>query len=154
MLDFALHPVAFLLYLAIVGGVLTLLIRKQNEIDFNIDDDEQDETELADSDDIITEEPENFNLSEDKPEDDGRLTKPKPIENSTKRKVARKERKTSEPSVNREITFKSHQEKKVTSNEINKSGPIMKTKRKRLVSSDDTNEKLNLLTQGRTKSKD
>ena len=69
------------------------MIRKQNEIDFNIDDDEQDETELADSDDMISEEPENFNLSDDKPEDDVRPTKPTPIENSTKRKVARKERK-------------------------------------------------------------
>lgn len=140
LLDYALHPVAFLLYLAIVGGVLTLLIRKQNEIDFNIDDDEQDETELADSDDIISEEPENFNLDEDKPEDDVRPTKPKPIENSTKRKVARKQRKTSEPSVTRDITSqKVTKRRKVTSNEINKSGPIMKTKRKRLVSSDDKN---------------
>ena len=139
LLDYALHPVAFFLYLAIVGGVLTLLIRKQNEIDFNIDDDEQDETELADSDDIITEEPENFNLSADKPENDVRPTRPKPIENSTKRKVARKERKTSEPSVNRDITSqKVTKRRKVTSNEINKDGPIMKTKRKRLVSSDDT----------------
>ena len=143
LLDYALHPVAFFLYLAIVGGVLTLLIRKQNEIDFNIDDDEQDETELADSDDIITKELENINLSADKPENDVRPTRPKPIENSTKRKVARKERKTSEPSVNRDITSqKVTKRRKVTSNEINKDGPIMKTKRKRLVSSDDTNSEI------------
>ena len=143
LLDYALHPLAFLLYLAIVGGALTLLIRKQNEIDFNIDDDEQDENELSDSDDAITEELGGFDLSDDKSEDDGRPTKPKPIENSTKRKVARKERQTIESSSNRDNNpQKVTKRRKVASNDINKSGPIKKTKRKRLVSTDNSNEEI------------
>ena len=143
LLDYALHPLAFLLYLAIVGGALTLLIRKQNEIDFNIDDDEQDENELSDSDDAIAEEPGGFDLIDDKSEDDGRPTKPKPIENSTKRKVTRKQRQTIESSSNRDNNpQKVTKRRKVASNDINKSGPIKKTKRKRLVSTDNSNEEI------------
>ena len=141
MLDYALHPLAFLLYVAIVGGALTLLIRKQNEIDFNIDDDEDDENELADSGSTVKEEPESLGLSDDKPEDDLTPTKPKPIENSTKRKVARKERQTTVPPSKRNVNQqKIAKRKKVASNDINKSGPITKTKRKRLVSTNNSNE--------------
>ena len=141
LLDYALHPLAFLLYLAIVGGVLTLLIRKQNEIDFNIDDDEQDENELADSEDEIIEETRSFDLRDGNSEDDVRPTKPKPIENSTKRKVARKERQSIESSSNIDIKpQKITKRRKVASNDINKSGPITKTKRKRLVSTDNSKE--------------
>ena len=146
LLDYALHPLAFLLYLAIVAGALTLLIRKQNEIDFNIDDDEQDENELVDSDDVISEELENFDSNNDKSEDEVRPTKPKPIENSTKRKIARKERQTIESPSNRDINpQKATKRRKVSSKDINKSGPITKTKRKRLVSTDTLNEEIESL---------
>ena len=143
LLDYALHPFAFLLYLAIVGGALTLLIRKQNEIDFNLDDDEQDENELADSDDVISEDIGRFGLTDDKSEDDVGPSRPKPIENSTKRKVARKERQTLESSSNSDIKpQKVTKRRKVSSNDINKSGPITRTKRKRLVSTDKSTEEI------------
>lgn len=143
LVDYALHPLAFMLYLAILGGALTLLIRKQNEIDFNIDDDETDEDELDDSEDVITEETKRLDLSNDKSEDDVRPSKPKPIENSTKRKASRRERQKIEFSSNRDINSqKVTKRRKVTSDDINKSGPITKTKRKRLVSNEYSNEEI------------
>lgn len=144
LLDYALHPIAFLLYLAIIGGALTFLIRKKNEIDFNMDDDELDGNEFEDSDNEISEKPGNFDQNaDDDSEDSVLVTKPKPVENSTKRKVATRERQTIESSGNRD-----HKTKKVTkrrqnsSTGINKSGPITKTKRKRLVSTDDSNQEI------------
>ena len=143
LVDYALHPLAFLFYLAIVGGALTLLIRKQNEIDFNTDEDDDEQDEADDLDDVITEEPESFDLINDKAENDDIPTKPKPIENSTKRKAARKERQTIESSSIRDINpQKVTKRRKVASNDINKSGPITKTKRKRLVSTDSANEEI------------
>ena len=143
LLDYAMHPVAFILYLAIFGGVITLLIRKQNEIDFNIDD-EQDEAEYVDSEIEVEERIESFGQnSDDESEDDVLATKPKPIENTTKRKVARKERKEIEFSTNSDSSSKkATKRRKVSSSDINKSGPITKTKRKRLVSSGDSNEEV------------
>ena len=143
LLDYAMHPVAFILYLAIFGGVITLLIRKQNEIDFNIDD-EQDEAEYVDSEIEVEERIESFGqTSDDESEDDVLATKPKPIENSTKRKVARKERKEIDFSTNSDSSSKkATRRRKVSSSDINKSGPITKTKRKRLVSSSDSNEEV------------
>ena len=142
LLDYALHPAAFLLYLAIIGGAFTLLIRKQNEIDFNIDDaDEQDESVFLDSDYENSEKSRGFEQSNDESDDNVMPTKPKPIENSTKRKVARKERQIRESSENIDITpQKVTKRRKISSPDINKSGPIKKTKRKRLVASDESEE--------------
>lgn len=144
LLDYAIHPVAFILYLAIFGGAVTLLIRKQNEIDFSIDDDEQDETEFDDSEIKVEDSHESFEQNSDDESDDVVMaTKPKPIENSTKRKVARKERKGIEFSTNSDSSSKKvTKRRKVSSSDINKSGPITKTKRKRLVSSGDSNEEI------------
>ena len=87
-----------------------------------------------------------FDLSDDKSEDDGRPTKPKPVEKSTKRKIARKERQTIESPSNRDIApQKPTKRRKVASKDINKSGPITKTKRKRLVSTDNSNEEIESL---------
>lgn len=144
LLDYALHPLAFLLYLAIIGGSLTLLIRKKNEINFNMDDDELEENEFDDSDDEIPDKPGNLDQNvDDELEDSVLATKPKPIENPTKRKVARKGRQTIESSASIEFKPKKvTKRRQITSNDINKSGPITKTKRKRLVSTDDLNEEM------------
>jgi len=140
LLDYALHPFAFLLYIAIIGVALTLLIRKQNEIDFNIDDDELDDNESEDSDDEISEELLDFDkTANDGPADNLLATKPEPYENSTKMKVVRGERQARESSANRELeSHKVTKRRKVSSDDINKSGPITKTKRKRLVSTVDS----------------
>jgi len=140
LLDYALHPFAFLLYIAIIGVALTLLIRKQNEIDFNIDDDELDDNESEDSDDEISEELLDFDkTANDGPADNLLATKPEPYENSTKMKVVRGERQARESTANRELeSHKVTKRRKVSSDDINKSGPITKTKRKRLVSTVDS----------------
>jgi hypothetical protein len=41
----ALHPVAFVLYLGIIAGIVLLIIRRDNAIDLNFDDEEEEEFE-------------------------------------------------------------------------------------------------------------
>ncbi len=141
LLDYALHPVAFLLYLAIIGGALTLVIRKQNEIDFNIDDEEDhEENEIDESEDEFFDKPQSVYTDS---KDSLSATKPKSVENSAKRKVTRKDRQKRESTTNVDTEpQKVTKRRKVSSTDLNKSGPIMKTKRKRLVSADDSNEEI------------
>ena len=141
LLDYALHPVAFLLYLAIIGGALTLVIRKQNEIDFNIDDEEDhEENEIDESENEFFDKPQSVYTDS---KDSLSATKPKSVENSAKRKVTRKDRQKRESTTNVDTEpQKVTKRRKVSSTDLNKSGPIMKTKRKRLVSADDSNEEI------------
>ncbi|MGB1827009.1 MAG: hypothetical protein ACPHN0_02195 [Candidatus Poseidoniaceae archaeon] len=141
LLDYALHPVAFLLYLAIIGGALTLVIRKQNEIDFNIDDEEDhEENEIDESEHEFFDKPQSVYTDS---KDSLSATKPKSVENSAKRKVTRKDRQKRESTTNVDTEpQKVTKRRKVSSTDLNKSGPIMKTKRKRLVSADDSNEEI------------
>ncbi len=141
LLDYALHPVAFLLYLAIIGGALTLVIRKQNEIDFNIDDEEDhEENEIDESEDEFFDKPQSVYTDS---KDSLSATKPKSVENSAKRKVTRKDRQKRESTTNVDTEpQKVTKRRKVSPTDLNKSGPIMKTKRKRLVSADDSNEEI------------
>ena len=93
--------------------------------------DEQNENELADSEDEIAEDNRSFKLNDDESEAKVLPTKPKAIENSTKRKVVRKDGQTKESSPKKGINSqKVTKRRKVVSNDINKSGPITKTKRK------------------------
>ena len=67
--------------------------------------------------------------------------KPKPIEKSTKRNISTKERPIR--SATTDVvpkTKKVSKRRKVGATDINKEGPITKTKRKRLVSTDKVNE--------------
>ena len=144
LVDYAFHPVAFLLYLVILGGVVTLLLRKQNEIDFSIDDEEDsDEIDFEELDDEIeVNEQQTDSEMEAIPEDKtAAAEKPKPIEKSTKRNISTKERPIR--SATTDVVPKSKKvskRRKVGATDINKEGPITKTKRKRLVSTDKVNE--------------
>ena len=144
LVDYAFHPVAFLLYLVILGGVVTLLLRKQNEIDFSIDDEEDsDEIDFEELDDEIeVNEQQTDSEMEAIPEDKtAAAEKPKPIEKSTKRNISTKERPIR--SATTDVVPKSKKvskRRKVGAADINKEGPITKTKRKRLVSTDKVNE--------------
>ena len=144
LVDYAFHPVAFLLYLVILGGVVTLLLRKQNEIDFSIDDEEDsDEIDFEELDDETeVNEQQTDSEMEAIPEDKtAAAEKPKPIEKSTKRNISTKERPIR--SATTDVvpkTKKVSKRRKVGATDINKEGPITKTKRKRLVSTDKVNE--------------
>ena len=144
LVDYAFHPVAFLLYLVILGGVVTLLLRKQNEIDFSIDDEEDsDEIDFEELDDEIeVNEQQTDSEMEAIPEDKtAAAEKPKPIEKSTKRNISTKERPIRSATTN--VVPKSKKvskRRKVGATDINKDGPITKTKRKRLVSTDKVSE--------------
>lgn len=144
LVDYAFHPVAFLLYLVILGGVVTLMLRKQNEIDFSIDDEEDsDEIDSEELDDRIeVNEQQNDSDIEAIPDDKtAAAEKPKPIDNSTKRNISRKERPIRSATTN--VVPKSKKvskRRKVGATDINKDGPITKTKRKRLVSTDKVSE--------------
>ena len=144
LVDYAFHPVAFLLYLVMLGGVVTLLLRKQNEIDFSIDDEEDsDEIDFEELDDETeVNEQQTDSEMEAIPEDKtAAAEKPKPIEKSTKRNISTKERPIR--SATTDVVPKSKKvskRRKVGATDINKEGPITKTKRKRLVSTDKVNE--------------
>ena len=144
LVDYAFHPVAFLLYLVMLGGVVTLLLRKQNEIDFSIDDEEDsDEIDFEELDDETeVNEQQTDSEMEAIPEDKtAAAEKPKPIEKSTKRNISTKERPIR--SATNDVVPKSKKvskRRKVGATDINKEGPITKTKRKRLVSTDKVNE--------------
>ena len=136
---------AFLLYLALIGGALTLLIRKQNEINFNIDEEENlDEIESDDLDNEFVEKPGSVESKiENQSESDLSSPMPTPEKNSTKRKVSRKSQQMQGIKTQIERTPQNVTKRRRISNKnLNKSGPIKKTKRKRLVSRDDSNEEI------------
>ena len=75
-------------------------------------------------------------------ETSARVSKPKPLQNSSRRKVVRKERPVRKDTAIFEAQPPNvKKRRKVSGSELNKAGPITKTKRKRLVS---TNEDLEL----------
>ena len=134
LIDYALHPLAFVIYLGMLGGALTLLIRKKNEIDFNLDEEQVGEINESE-DDLIEDYDEIENIAAKDNHTSERVDKPKPVQSSSRRKVVRKER----PLRKDTVIFgaqppKAKKRRKVSGSELNKAGPITKTKRKRLVS--------------------
>lgn len=134
LIDYALHPLAFLMYLGMLGGALTLLIRKKNEIDFNLDEEQVGEIDESE-DDLIEDYDEIESIVAKDNQTSERVDKPKPVQSSSRRKVARKERPLRKDTVIFEAQQpKAKKRRKVSGLELNKAGPITKTKRKRLVS--------------------
>ena len=125
------NPLAFILYLGLLAGAVTLLIRRKNTIDFDLDEDEDiDET---DTDDVV-EKPQPIDFS-DETEDNRGIENGGKIEDSVKRRrpprsSTRQKKRTFETDENVTTVKK----RKVATGNLNKDGPIMKTKRKRLVS--------------------
>ena len=134
LIDYALHPLAFVIYLGMLGGALTLLIRKKNEIDFNLDEEQVGEINESE-DDLIEDYDEIENIAAKDNHTSERVDKPKPVQSSSRRKVVRKERPLRKDTVIFEAQPpKAKKRRKVSGSELNKAGPITKTKRKRLVS--------------------
>ena len=130
-IDWALHPIALILYLGILIGLGTLWLRHQNKIDFDIDDedsaDEDLETDEEDDEDESYEPEKSV-----KPNDTDSVIKERP-----KRTPPPSKRKMYSTSAENEPLAK---RKRVSEAKLNKDGPIMKTKRKRLDSIEQSSE--------------
>ena len=144
------NPLAFILYLGLLAGAVTLLIRRKNTIDFDLDEDEDiDET---DTDDVV-EKPQPIDFS-DETEDNRGIENGGKIEDSVKRRrpprsSTRQKKRTFETDENVTTVKK----RKVATGNLNKDGPIMKTKRKRLVSSPEVENTPSLTVENKVKTR-
>ncbi len=132
-MGWAIHPIAFILYLGILVGIGTLWMRHQNKIDFDIDDDEEvnDDEEKIDELDDSEEDAYSENDIDSNDDDETEIqAKPRRTPPPSKRKMY-------STSMENETLAK---KKRVSSSELNKDGPIMKTKRKRLDSIENRSE--------------
>ncbi len=125
------NPLAFILYFGILAVTITLLLRRKNTIDFNLDEDEDIEEDEPNIDDVSVENQSNAHYNRD-------VDKKKNIEDSANRRrpsrsATRPKKKSFE--LNENIT--TVKKRRVATGNLNKEGPIMKTKRKRLVSNPD-----------------
>ena len=135
-IDWAFHPIAFVLYFGILSGLITLWLRHQNKIDFEIEDDEF-ELEKSDYDEDVDDEDNSVDDVQEKIDAEVEET-----DNSRpKRTPPPSKRKMYSTSTDDELLVK---KKRVSSAKLNKDGPIMKTKRKRLVSTDQDSKKTNV----------
>ena len=135
-IDWAFHPIAFVLYFGILSGLITLWLRHQNKIDFEIEDDEFDLEKSDYDDDDDDEDNYDDDVQQEVVDEVEETEKPRP-----KRTPPPSKRKMYSTSTDDELLVK---KKRVSSAELNKDGPIMKTKRKRLVSADQDSEKTNV----------
>ena len=126
--DWAFHPIAFVLYLGMITVICLAILRRMNRIDFDL---EVEEEEFEEIDDDIEDELEEEYIDEiiqedylDEEIEDSVTAKTPPV---SKRKMYT----TSTEST--QLVKK----KRVSSSDLNKDGPIMKTKRKRLVSDEE-----------------
>jgi hypothetical protein len=152
-LVWALHPFAFVLYLGILVLSITAVIRWSNRIDFDDQDDEiEDEPIENEEDREMFEE----NTSSSSPDNDLKISSSnennrelqgndKLKENTNTNHVPAQE---SKPAKKRKMYSTSANQgqvlvkkRKVTDSKLNKDGPIMKTKRRRLVADDTPNQK-------------
>ena len=116
-IDWAMHPIAFIIYLGLATGLVTIWMRHQNKIDFNVEDEVFDEYE----EDLDDESEDISDLLDDEIQEVPQ-NKPKRTPPPSKRKMY------STSTENESLAKK----KRVSKQELNKDGPIMKTKRKRL----------------------
>lgn len=123
--NIALHPLAFIAYFGILVGLGTLWIRRENKIDIDLDDEHEDEEDddYEDEDEELDSE-----LSSDVDYEEN------PVKNRTP-PTSRKP-----PTTGKKKMYSSTMDqaplvskKRTVSSNLNKDGPIMKTKRKRLV---------------------
>ena len=126
------NPLAFILYFGILAGAITLLLRRKNTIDFNLDEDEDiEEDNESDIDDVSVENQSNPQYNRD-------VDKKKNIEDSVKRRrPSRSATRPKKRSFELNDNVATVKKRKVATGNLNKEGPIMKTKRKRLVSNPD-----------------
>ena len=129
-IDWAMHPIAFIFYLGILIGLGTLWMRHQNKIDFDVEDEEAEDIDLE--------------RDEEDEEDDSDITQKEiasdeepVIEDRPKRTPPPSRRKMYSTTVENEPLAK---KKRVSESKLNRDGPIMKTKRKRLDSIEQNSE--------------
>ena len=126
IIEYSLHPVAFIFYIGALFSLGMLGIRYKNRINVDLSDDEI--YEETDGDDLI-----------DEFEEEEIITKPGKVEITPRKRTppqkAKKEMYTTTPQ-----TELSSKKRVVKPGSLNKDGPIMKTKRKRLVNETDTDE--------------
>ena len=128
-IDWAMHPIAFIFYLGVLIGIGTLWLRHQNKIDFDVEDEEIAEEEDSDEED-----------EEDEPD-----TSPGQNADNDETVVKERPKRTPPPSKRKMYSTSSDNEplakkRRVSETKLNKDGPIMKTKRKRLDSIDQNSE--------------
>ena len=115
IISWAIHPIALIIYLGILASLVLFLIRRDNEIEFDLDDDaaeEIDDEELLEQEDVTGELKEEIHDR----------TPPKRVPPTKKREMYTTSTKR-EPLVKKRSTKKSS---------IDNAEPIVKTKRKRL----------------------
>jgi len=133
--DLALHPIAFVLYLAIIAGAITTFLRWSNRIEFDLEDenefDTQDDLEpIEESLEDIEEIDDTAYIIDRDNEFDNIIEPIMPVKSPPRKK--REMYRTTEqksPLVKKKRVS--------TSSRLNKDGPITKTKRKRLIDEDD-----------------
>ena len=152
-LVWALHPFAFILYLGILVLLITAVIRWSNRIDFDDQDDEIEDEVIEDEEEIEMLEEKNKISS---PYDDlkgssssKRNRDPQGNDKSDKgTKMSRVKIQESQPAMKRKMYSTSGNQdqvlvkkRRVSDSKLNKEGPIMKTKRRRLVADEILNPK-------------
>jgi hypothetical protein len=121
LLKWALNPFAFIIYVGILSFGLLLLIRRDNKIEINLDSDDFTDDKTDSEDDIFEDDDEEELI----PEEKTTTTRTPPI----KKNPIETKNDTSEMKPKKRKTAKSQ--------DLNKDGPITKTKRKRLVANTD-----------------
>ena len=134
-LDWALHPIAFIFYLGVLVGLGTLWLRYQNKIDFEIEDEdtEDEDSELDEDDEYEEDDSPETEESEPWNDSDGESV----IKERPKRTPPPSKRKMYTTSTENEPLAK---KRRVSDSSLNRDGPIMKTKRKRLDSIEQSTE--------------
>ena len=129
-IDWAMHPIAFIFYLGILIGLGTLWMRHQNKIDFDVEDEEAENIDLE--------------RDEEDEEDDPDITQ-KEIASDEEPVIKDRPKRTPPPSRRKMYSTTLENEplakkKRVSESKLNRDGPIMKTKRKRLDSIEQNSE--------------
>ena len=129
-IDWAMHPIAFIFYLGILIGLGTLWMRHQNKIDFDVEDEEAENIDLE--------------RDEEDEEDDPDITQ-KEIASDEEPVIKDRPKRTPPPSRRKMYSTTVENEplakkKRVSESKLNRDGPIMKTKRKRLDSIEQNSE--------------
>ena len=152
-LVWALHPFAFILYLGILILLITAVIRWSNRIDFDDQDDDIEDEVIADQEDIeMAEERNKISSPYDDSNGSSSSKMNRDLQGNDKsdkgNKITRATTQESQPAKKRKMYSTSGnldqvlvKKRRVTDSELNKDGPIMKTKRRRLVTEETLNQK-------------
>ena len=129
-IDWAMHPIAFIFYLGILIGLGTLWMRHQNKIDFDVEDEEAEDIDLE---------------RDEEDEEDGPDITQKEIASDEEPVIKDRPKRTPPPSRRKMYSTTVENEplakkKRVSESKLNRDGPIMKTKRKRLNSIEQNSE--------------